>query len=107
MDFSRVDMVLDGYYPQMERDLVGLLAIPSTLGAAEPYAPYGRAVADAIHYALGVAQSLGMEVEDLDGYCGRADVPGASEEQIGILAHGRGAGSCRGMEICPLCAGAG
>lgn len=87
MDFSRVDMVLDGYYPQMERDLVGLLAIPSTLGAAEPYAPYGRAVADAIHYALGVAQSLGMEVEDLDGYCGRADVPGASEEQIGILAH--------------------
>lgn len=87
MDFSRIDMVLDGYYPQMERDLIGLLSIPSVLGEPEPFAPFGRAVADALHYTLGVAQSLGLRAADVDGYCGYADLEGGTAEQVGVLGH--------------------
>lgn len=87
LDKQKLDMALDGYYAQLERDLLGLLAIPSVRGAAEPGAPFGRPIADALHYALAVAASLGFEVEDVDGYVGIVDWPGAEAEQVGILAH--------------------
>ena len=88
IDFSRIDQVLDGYYPQMERDLMGLLACPSVKAApAGPDAPFGRGVADALEYALSMASTLGFQTENVDGYAGYADLPGASEEQVGILGH--------------------
>lgn len=88
IDFSRIDQVLDGYYPQMERDLMGLLACPSV--KAEPAgegAPFGRGVADALEYALAMSSTLGFQANNVDGYAGYADLPGETEEQIGILAH--------------------
>lgn len=86
-DFSRIDMVLEGYYPQMERDLLALLSIPSVKAAPAPYAPFGQPVADALDFTLACAASLGLATENLDGYCGLADLPGGSSEQIGVLAH--------------------
>ncbi|MDO4582228.1 MAG: Sapep family Mn(2+)-dependent dipeptidase [Bacillota bacterium] len=85
--FARLDMVLDGYYAQMERDLLGLLSYPSVRGEAEPDAPFGRAIDDALQYTLNVAASLGCYTENLDGYCGVADIIGESADQVGILAH--------------------
>lgn len=88
MDFSRVDQVLKGYYPQMERDLMGLLACPSVKAPADgPEAPFGRGVADALEYALSMATSLGFEAVDVDGYAGYAELPGKVKEQVGILGH--------------------
>ncbi|MDO4732762.1 MAG: Sapep family Mn(2+)-dependent dipeptidase [Bacillota bacterium] len=88
MDFSRIDKVLEAYYPQMERDLMGLLACPSV--KAEPAgegAPFGQGIADALEYALAMSSTLGFQANNVDGYAGFADLPGETEEQVGILAH--------------------
>ena len=85
--FQKLDMVLEGYYPQMERDLLGLLAIPTVQGAAEENAPFGRPLVEALEYSLALAKSLGLSVMNVDNYVGIADLPGESEHQIGVLAH--------------------
>lgn len=87
LDTQKLDMVLEGYYPQMERDLLALLAYPSVRGQAEQGAPFGRPIADALAYALAMAASLGLDTLDVDGYVGAVDLPGNTDEQIGVLAH--------------------
>lgn len=88
VDFSQVDTVLEGYYPQMERDLIGLLSFPSVKGEPDgPGAPFGRGIADTLDYALSMAGSLGFQPNNVDGYAGYADLPGHSQEQVGVLAH--------------------
>lgn len=86
-DFQRLDRVLDAYYPQMERDLLGLLSLPSVKGQPQPGAPFGPAVAEALDYSLAAAQSLGFMTENLDGYVGLADLPGCEQEEVGVLCH--------------------
>jgi len=87
LDTRKLDMVLEGYYPQMERDLLGLLTIPSVKGPAEEGAPFGRPIADALAYALAAADSLGFDTMDVDGHVGVIDLPGETTDQVGLLCH--------------------
>lgn len=86
-DFTAVDRWLEEAYPQMERDLLPLLAFPSLKGEAEPGAPFGRTLAETLDYCLNLAQGLGLETGNVDGYAGFADLPGQEEGQVGILTH--------------------
>ncbi len=65
------------------------MAYPSVADAsvAEPGAPFGRPVRDALDCSLGIAERLGYEVTDDDGYVGIADIPGECEEHIATIAH--------------------
>lgn len=88
VDFAQIDKLLENSYPQMERDLIGLLSFPSVKGEPDgPGAPFGRDIADALDYALSLAGSLGFKPTNVDGYAGYADLPGRSQEQVGVLAH--------------------
>ena len=89
MDFSfaMVDRWLDEAYPQMERDLLSLLSLPTVRAEAEPGAPFGRPLAEALENCLQMAQGLGFTTVNVDGYVGFADLPGQIDEQVGVLTH--------------------
>ncbi|MCL2496073.1 MAG: Sapep family Mn(2+)-dependent dipeptidase [Clostridiales bacterium] len=87
IDFVEVDRWLDEAYPQMERDLLQLLAIPTVLGEAAEGAPFGQALAQALDCSLQIAADLGLKTQNVDGYAGFADLPGQTKEQIGVLTH--------------------
>jgi len=86
-NFAAVDRWLEDAYPQMERDLLPLLALPSLKEAAEPGAPFGRPLAEALDYCLELARGFGLEAVNVDGYLGFADLLGQEKEQVGILSH--------------------
>lgn len=87
LDTQRLDQLLEASYPDLEQDLLTLAACPSVEGPAEPGAPFGPAVAQALDCALDICRRLGLEAHDVDGYCGYADLPGAEKAQVGVLAH--------------------
>ncbi|MGM9618464.1 MAG: Sapep family Mn(2+)-dependent dipeptidase [Oscillospiraceae bacterium] len=87
-DFRKVDAIIDGYMPQMEQALMELAAIPSVEGeSAGPGAPFGKDVRRALDKALALCDSLGLVTCDMEGYCGYADLPGETAEQVGVLGH--------------------
>ena len=88
LDFCQVDALLDKLYPQMEADLLTLLAIPSVEAKpTEPKMPFGADVAAALEKSLEIAASLQMKTANIDGYMGIAELLGTNEEAIGVLAH--------------------
>ena len=88
VDFAQVDRRLEELYPQMEQQLLRLLAYPSVEApAAGEGAPFGQAVADALAYCLQLAETLGLETTNCDGYFGTAELAGQSEESVGVLSH--------------------
>ncbi|MGM9662627.1 MAG: Sapep family Mn(2+)-dependent dipeptidase [Oscillospiraceae bacterium] len=87
-DFTKVDAIIDGYMPQMEQALMELAAIPSVEGeSAGEGAPFGKDVRRALDKALALCDSLGFATCDMEGYCGYADLPGETAEQVGVLGH--------------------
>ena len=59
------------------------------LSAAEPGKPWGPASWGALDEAEKIAQRLGLDVTDVDGYLGFADVPGTSgpDRYVATIAH--------------------
>lgn len=84
-----VENYVDEVWEDVVSDIASLVAYPSVADAsvAEPGAPFGRPVRDALDCSLGIAERLGYEVTDDDGYVGIADIPGEREEQIATIAH--------------------
>ena len=76
-------------WEQIVADIDALVRIPSVedLDAATPGAPFGPEPACALHAALAIAQRMGLDAHDCEGYIGYADLPGESTEQIGIIGH--------------------
>lgn len=64
------------------------LQIPSVLdeSTSAPTAPFGKEVAEALHFSLELAKENGMRTKNLDGYVGYAEF-GEGEEMVGILCH--------------------
>ncbi len=84
-----VEKYVDEVWEDVVSDIAALVAHPSVAdsSAAEPGAPFGRSVRDALDCGLGIAERLGYEVADDDGYVGIADIPGECEEHIATIAH--------------------
>ncbi len=76
-------------WDQVLRDIDALVRIPSVedLGAAASGAPYGPGPALALREALGMAERMGFETHDCEGFIGYADLPGAAKTQICVLGH--------------------
>ncbi|MFR3451470.1 MAG: hypothetical protein ACLTSX_07565 [Collinsella sp.] len=72
-----VENYVDEVWEDVVSDIASLVACPSVAddSAAEPGAPFGRSVRDALDCSLGIAERLGYEVTDDDGYVGIADIP--------------------------------
>ena len=63
-----------------------ILRIKSVEEAAMPGMPFGEGVNKALETALNIAQKLGFNTVNLDGYIGYAEV-GEGEDYIGVLGH--------------------
>lgn len=84
-----VDAFVDEVWDNVVEDIRALVKIESVedLEHAEPGKPFGPAANEALVEAEKIAQRLGLEVTDLDGYIGFADLPGASDATIATIAH--------------------
>ncbi len=80
---------IDERWDEVVSDMEALIAIESVenLDAAAPNAPFGPGPRAALDEVLGVAERMGFSVCDCEGYIGYADMPGETDEQIGIIGH--------------------
>ena len=88
---QQVDAYVDEVWEDVVADIDRLVRHESVedLSAAEPGKPWGPASWGALDEAERMAARLGLDVTDVDGYLGFADVPGASgpERHIATIAH--------------------
>ena len=80
---------VDEVWEDVVADIEQLVSYPSVAVAAdaEPGAPFGRPVRDALDCALGIAQKLGYQTSDDGGYVGIADIPGRGDKQLATICH--------------------
>ena len=80
---------VDEVWEDVVTDIEQLVSYPSVAVAAdaEPGAPFGRPVRDALDCALGIAQKLGYQTSDDEGYVGIADIPGRGDKQLATICH--------------------
>ncbi|OUO48511.1 peptidase M20 [Olsenella sp. An285] len=88
---QQVDAYVDEVWEDVVADIDRLVRHESVedISAAEPGKPWGPASNAALVEAEQMAERLGLDVTDVDGYLGFADVPGASgpERYLATIAH--------------------
>ena len=86
---NEIDAWRDEHWGEVLADLEELVAVESVedLAAACEGAPFGPGPREALDRALAIARRCGLEAHDCDGFVGYADLPGDTDEQIGIIGH--------------------
>ena len=86
---DRVDAYVDDVWEDVVEDIRSLVRIDSVedLDHAEPGKPWGPGPYEALAKGLEIAERLGLDAHDCEGYIGYADLPGASDTQIATIAH--------------------
>lgn len=74
------------YREEMLEALSGLIAIPSVKGESAPNMPYGRECFKALNYIMDLADSMGLEAENLGGHLCSVSY-GRGEETLAVLTH--------------------
>ena len=84
-----VDAYVDEVWEDVVADIRSLVRIRSVedLDAAEEGKPWGPANYEALTQALRIAERLGLDAYDCEGYLGYADLIGASDVQVATIAH--------------------
>ena len=73
---------------EIKKNIVKLCSIPSVQAPALPKMPFGKAVNDALIFMLELANDMGFETVNYDGYVGEIVWRGKEgEETMGILCH--------------------
>ena len=97
---------LEANWDAMMADLARLVEIPSVedLPAAAPGAPFGPEPARALEAALALAERLGLDAHNMDGYVGYADALCGREgaKQLGIIGHVDVVGAGPGWTVEPF-----
>ena len=86
---EEIDAYVERVWPEVLEDIATLVAIDSVedLSAAAPGAPWGPGPKAGLDAALNIAERLGLDAHDVEGYIGYADLPGRSERQVATIAH--------------------
>lgn len=84
-----IEAFIEENWPAFLEDAATLISIDSSLDDAHasegaPFGPGPRAALDA---ALAIAERMGLEPHDREGYAGYADLPGESGQQLGVIGH--------------------
>lgn len=86
-----VNCYLDEHWEDIVDDIAELVRIPSAEdpATAEPMdgAPFGAGPRRALDTVLAMAERMGFETCNLDGYLGYADWRGEADTQLGIIGH--------------------
>ncbi|QIB27225.1 dipeptidase PepV [Caloranaerobacter azorensis] len=83
MNFEKI---IDSYKDDIIKSTQELIRIKSVEGEPKPGMPFGEGPNEALEYALRLAESMGFETLNVDGYAGHADL-GEGEEVVGVLVH--------------------
>ena len=86
------DMQFDDWIAQKEEDILNditrIVAIPSVAKKSKnPEYPCGTDCARVLDFALGLAESFGLDTKNYDYYCGSAILPGKTDRKIGVFVH--------------------
>ena len=73
------------YFDDIVREIRKMIGYDSSLAPASEGAPFGRATADCLDYFLNLAQTMGFETHNYDGYAG--EVIFGEGKEFAILAH--------------------
>lgn len=86
---ARIDTYIEDNWDAVVEDIATLVRIPSFEEPEKvtPDEPFGPGPCASLTAALEMAERMGFETHDLDGYIGFADFPGTSETQLGIIGH--------------------
>lgn len=86
---AKIDAYIDENWDACLADITSLVEIPSfeETDKAAPGAPFGPGPRAALTQVLSIAERMGFDTTDVDGYAGFAQLPGASDTQIGIIGH--------------------
>ena len=71
--------------PRLMRSIAEQISFPSIEGPAEPGAPFGRPVAQALDHILNLGREMGFHTQNHDGYVGL--IEWGEGELLGILSH--------------------
>ena len=71
--------------PRLMRSIAEQISFPSIEGPAEPGAPFGRPVAQALDHILNLGREMGFHTQNHDGYVGL--IEWGEGELFGILSH--------------------
>lgn len=84
-----IEAYLEAHWDDVISDINALVKVESVedLANTREGAPFGPGPREALDQALAIAEGMGLEVHDCEGYIGYADLPGQSEMQIGIIGH--------------------
>lgn len=86
MNKETVHAWLDAHQQELIDAMKESVSFRSVKGEPALGAPFGTDVAACLNHALSLAERLGFETKNLDGYCGCVDY-GSGEEMLGVLAH--------------------
>lgn len=78
--------LVENYKEDIIKSTQDIIGIKSVEEEAKPNMPFGEGPYKALEFALNLAQEMGFETKNLDGYAGHADL-GQGEEIVGILVH--------------------
>ena len=81
-----VDGIIERDKDKLIASLQESIRIPSTEGAPEPGAPFGKPVAEALEHALATAEGLGLSTVNMEGYAGCIEL-GDGPEMLGVICH--------------------
>lgn len=86
---KQVDAYVDEVWEDVVEDIRALVKIESVedKAAAEPGKPWGPKSYEALAKGLEIAERLGLDAHDCEGYIGYADLQGESDVQIATIAH--------------------
>lgn len=86
-----IDQWIDSNWENIVASISQLVSIPSTEDRAaacpEQSAPFGPGPRAALTAVLELASELGLQITDVQGYIGFADLPGSGSKQLGIIGH--------------------
>lgn len=83
---AQVDQWILEHREDIIKDLQGCIAVRSLKSEAKEGAPFGDKIKECLDYTLGVAENLGFETADHQGYFGCINY-GHGDETLGILLH--------------------
>ena len=84
--FDQLNQSVDKYRENIIKSTQDLVSIKSVESDAQEGKPFGQGVDKSLKETLKLAEKLGFETKDVDGYAGHAEI-GEGEEIMGILCH--------------------
>ena len=86
---QEIEAYVDSVWEDVIADITTLVAVDSVedLAGAREGAPWGEGPAKALELALGIAERLGLEPHNDDGFIGYADLKGQDDKQIATIGH--------------------